>query len=371
MTQTRARRLLSGAGLTLACWTFLAALFVPQTYFLNLQAPAPLTWWQAVSATLILFYLWAALTPAVLWLGRRFPVERGHLVRNLSVHFFAGFFFTAVHLVSLGYVNSLVLRGADTYRPPAPIVGLLLGIGATDVMIYWGVVSVSQAVTYFRRYQDREFRLVQAQLQSLRTQLHPHFLFNTLNAIAELVYEDAGRAERTVTQLSDLLRLALRRGQRQEVTLKEEVDFLRNYVEIQQTLLQDRLKVRWRVADETLDACVPNMILQPLVENAIRHGIAPRAAGGTIEIEARREGGRLRLRVEDDGLGLGAGARPAGVNGGVGLANTRARLRHLYGDAHEFELAGPPGGRGLAVSLSIPFREGRAENDDEESHADR
>jgi sensor histidine kinase YesM len=263
------------------------------------------------------------------------------------------------------------MPGPDAYRPPVPIVGLLLGIGATNVMIYWGVVAVSQALTYFRRYKEREVLLAEARLQSLRTQLHPHFLFNTLNAIAELIYEDASRAERTITQLSDLLRVALRRGPEQEVTLKEELDFLRNYVEIQQTLLQERLVVRWRVADEALDALVPNMILQPLVENAIRHGIGPRREGGSIEIAASREGDGLRLRVEDDGLGADP-ASLVGGGGGLGLSNTRARLRHLYGDAHEFELSGRrTGGGGLVASLVIPFREGRGEGSDEDSHADR
>jgi two-component system LytT family sensor kinase len=338
------------AAAILACWIFIGLLFTPQTYLLNLRAPRPLTVWEAVTANAVIFLAWAALTPFALRLGRRFPLERERLGRHLLIHLAAAFAFAAVHLFVVGQLNRLVQPRA--YSAPLPVLGLLVGLGATDVMIYTGLVGVSQATTYFRRYREREMHLVQAQFQLLRAQLHPHLLFNTLNAIAELVHQDAARAERTLTQLSDLLRLALNGSGRQYVALNEELTFLRSYVEIQRTLLQERLQVTWTVDDDTLDARVPELLLQPLVENAIQHGIAPRAAGGAVTIAAHRRHDALELAVTDNGVGLGAPSRAAAS--GIGIANTRARLRHLYGDRHRFELVARPEG-GVAVTLSIPF----------------
>jgi sensor histidine kinase YesM len=253
---------------------------------------------------------------------------------------------------------------------------LLFNMASFNIWSYWAIMAVSQAINYFRKYQDREFRLVQAQLQALRMQLNPHFLFNTLNAISELVYEAPETAERTITQLSDLLRLSLKSGQAQEITLREELDFLQKYTEIQQTLLQERLRLRWEVDPQTFDACVPNMILQPLVENSIRHGLATRAGGGEIAVSAERLDGGLHLSVVDDGIGLaregafGAGdENGAGKAQGVGLRNTRARLERLYGRRHSFELRETPGG-GLTVRITIPFREDREERALEDTHAD-
>ena len=334
----------------LAAWTALALFFLPQTYVLNLRAPVPLSLGWAFVATAALFYVWALLTPLVLWLGRRFPFERGVMLRRLAVHVAAAIAVSALHLVLLVGVNRLLERGTPDYQPPVPAFALIIGYGATNVMIYWGLVAVGQAFVYFRRYQDREFRLVEAQLQALRTQLHPHFLFNTLNAIAELIYQDPPRAERTLTRLSDVLRLSLARSDADLVTLGEELDFLRSYLEVQQILLQERLRVDWTIADETLQARVPTMILQPLVENAIRHGIGPRVGGGHLRLAASRQGGRLLLVVEDDGVGLdGTDQTP-----GIGLANTRARLQHLYPGNHRFELTGNASG-GATATLDLPF----------------
>lgn len=344
----------------LGCWTFLALLFTPQTYFTGMRSPTPLTPKGALFTNLILFYLWAALTPAVLWLGARFPLERRRLARRLVIHLLLSGPVALAHVWLLRAVSALLPFGARSYQPTLPLPALLIGLGATDVMIYWGIVAVSQAASYFRKFQERELRLARAQLQSLRSQLHPHFLFNTLNAIAELIHKDPAAADRSILCLSELLRSSLAGEAEQEVTLKDEVDFLEKYVEIQKTLMRDRLEVRVTVEPAALDARVPNMLLQPLVENAIRHGIAPRPEGGSVEVSAKRLDDGLVLEVADDGLGMPEQRR---CTGGVGLVNTRERLRYLYGDAHAFDLSNFPG-RGVTVRIRVPFREDVFEGDD-------
>ena len=347
----------------LGCWTFLALLFTPQTYLANLRAPTPPTVAQAFLSTLTLFYVWAALTPLVLWLGRRFPFER-HALRNVLIHLLLCGPVALLHIWLLQNVNAVIRAWSNPNQREPPLWALLVGLGATNVMVYWGIVAASQAINYFRKYQEREFRLSQAELQALRTQLHPHFLFNTLNAIAELVHRDPVIADRSILRLSELLRFSLASHKTQEVRLKEEIDFLENYVEIHKTLMPDRLNVRICVEPETLDAAVPNMILQPLVENAIKHGISPRPQGGNIEVHARRLDGRLHVEIIDDGLGM---REQEGAQGGVGLINTRERLKHLYNDAHTFKLDSLPG-KGVTIRISVPFKE--AGNDENDTNAD-
>jgi LytS/YehU family sensor histidine kinase len=231
-----------------------------------------------------------------------------------------------------------------------------------NLMFYAAILAVSQGVDYYRKYRERELRasqlearLAQTRLQVLKMQLHPHFLFNTLNAISALIHQDVDLADRMVARLGDLLRSTLESADTQEVSLRQELDFIQPYLEIEQARLGPRLTVRLEIDPHALDAAVPNLVLQPLVENAIRHGIAPRAEPGRIEIRARRDDGQLCLQVRDDGPGLPPDPA-APFKEGIGLANTRARLQQLYGAAHRFELCNGPG-RGLGVTITIPFRE--------------
>ncbi|HJU89305.1 MAG TPA: histidine kinase [Gemmatimonadaceae bacterium] len=214
------------------------------------------------------------------------------------------------------------------------------------------------ALSYFEQARVRERlegQLAQAQLQTLRLQLQPHFLFNTLNTIAALVSSDARAAERMVTRLSDLLRQTLNNAAEQEVTLARELELLSPYLEIQRLRFADRLRVDFNIAPDAENALVPSLLLQPLIENAIRHGITPRAAGGRVDVRARRDGEYLRIEVADDGIGFRAwsGRTP---REGVGLGATRGRLRHMYGAAHHLTLDAPPEG-GFTVRLAIPYRE--------------
>jgi anti-sigma regulatory factor (Ser/Thr protein kinase) len=233
---------------------------------------------------------------------------------------------------------------------------LLLGV-AGAIATYATAWHERLAIRYYRESRDRErleTRLVQAQLQSLRLQLHPHFLFNTLNSINTLITEEPLAAERMVSGLSEFLRLSLRNAGEQEVPLEREIDLLRHYIDIQRVRFEDRLTVELVVAPETRAALVPNLLLQPLVENAIRHGIAPRSAPGRIEIRAERQDAQLKLLVADDGVGL-PGAADVPAREGTGLGNTRARLRHLYGTAQRFH-AGRGAAGGFSVQIAIPFR---------------
>lgn len=357
---TFTRRHWKAACVVAACWTFLGLLFTPQTYLANLRAPVPLTPARALAATLALFYVWAVLTPLVLWLGRRFPLEHHRLLRNLCLHVALGGVLALAHMVLLRGVNALLDSVAASYQPPAPLWTMAIGLGATNVLLYWGVIAAGHAFDYFRKYREREFTLTRAQLQALKLQLHPHFLFNTLNAIAELVHSDPHAADRAILRLSELLRFSLASEKSQEVTLKEELEFLLKYAEIQKTLMGDRLRLSVNAEPGVLDACVPNMLLQPLVENSIKHGISPRRAGGSVSVAARRRGPCLCLEVSDDGQGLTAAG---GEAGGVGLINTRERLRHLYGRDHAFELSSPPG-QGVTILITIPFREAGADGHD-------
>jgi LytS/YehU family sensor histidine kinase len=281
---------------------------------------------------------------------------------NFLKHFLFSVFLAGAHFTIYGvavYLIRPVPEETTSIRTLAQL--LFLGKFHVGVATYWVLVLLRYTFDYYRRYREQELRasriatqLAQAQLQALRMQLHPHFLFNTLNAISALMHRAVAAADRMLARLSDFLRLTLESGGMQEVPLKQELDFLGRYLEIEKTRFADRLTVHMDVEPDALDAQVPNLILQPLVENAIRHGIARSSSAGTIEIRAHRANGTLHLAVRDDGPGLAAngGAPP---REGVGLSNTRARLAQLYGESSRLELGNAAEG-GVVVNLDLPYR---------------
>jgi two-component system, LytTR family, sensor kinase len=336
-------------------WTLLGLSFASQFYISSAKAGQPVTWRQAVGYALGDWYVFAALSLPVMALARRFRFETGSGMRSLSAHALGSALFSLAYMVVRAWVGQWQSEASfgDAFRP------LLVKGWLFNLLIYWVIVAVSQAFDYYRKYQERELRtselekrLVQAKLQALQMQLNPHFLFNTLHSISALMHKDVEAADRMVMRLGDLLRAALENSDTQEVTLREELAFLERYLEIEQTRFGDRLKVNMEIASDTWDAQVPNLILQPLVENAIRHGIEPWSKPGCIELGARRAEDQLLLEVSDNGAGL-RDSEP--IEEGVGLSNTRARLRELYGDAHRFELRRSPKG-GLLAQVVIPFR---------------
>lgn len=363
----RVRRWLSLFGLwTLTGLTYTGAQYIayvennrqwPTVYMFPVLTPMVL--WN-----LSAFYLWAVLSPLIILFARRFPIEGARRWRNLLFHIPAAAFFILLHTSLWSTLRwNFFLPPIEYIESYSELLRQQLSSGLfTKIMVYGMILVVIHALKYQREFAAEQLKaselrahLAGAELQALKAQLHPHFLFNTMNAVSELVYESPEIADRILTQLSALLRLSLKSGKENEVPLREELDFLRKYVEIQQTLLQERLVVNFRIDSGALDARVPNMILQPLVENAIRHGIAPREEGGRVEIEVQRSNGALHVRVRDDGPGLTAGRNGKEAKG-IGLSNTLARLKHLYGDEHRFELTETPGG-GLTVGMAIPFRE--------------
>jgi two-component system, LytTR family, sensor kinase len=306
--------------------------------------------------------VWAAYTPLVLWVANRFRPDSSRL------HFIMGLtgFGSIIALAQSATEWGLALAIESLRRVPADELtrriqqakrGIPFGI-FSNIIIYALIVAGHYAYDYYRGFRERQVRsaeletlLARADLQNLKSQLQPHFLFNTLNTISVLMRRDPAAANQTLVRLSDLLRISLNSVGAHEVSLREELNFLDGYLEIEQTRFQDRLRIRRSIEPGAMAAAVPNLILQPLVENAIKHGIAKRPGPGTIEIVAKRKASNLHLEVKDDGPGL-ANMHAAD---GVGLSNTRQRLQQLYGSQHEFRVREADGG-GVLVIVVIPFR---------------
>ncbi len=305
--------------------------------------------------------LWAFLIPPLAWLLRRFPVERYGPWRVGALHVVSCAVFVVVQESCLALLSRVAGPFAMRQLPLWDAIWVSVrGSAFLDSLVYVMSVGVLVAIDLRRKLRTQELagarlqaELAKAELSALRVQLHPHFLFNTLNAISMLVRKGEGdTAVRMISGLSDLLRLALATVGQQEVPLRQELDFLERYLSLQQIRFPDRLRIELRAEPETLEARVPSLVLQPLAENAVRHGIAPSIAGGSIEVAAVREGEQLVLRVRDTGVGLSPGSESPG---GVGLRNVRARLQHLYPGQHRFRVANRVEG-GVESLLAIPFR---------------
>ncbi|HKC25385.1 MAG TPA: histidine kinase [Thermoanaerobaculia bacterium] len=349
----RARKIV----LILAAWTAAGLFFGSQLYSLwPVAAGRTISWGRALAVNVPFYYLWALLTPLLIRLARRFPLARGRWGASLAVHVPLSLVVTALQLLA---ANALLFpadflpgRGSAT-----AMTDFFRMNYHANVLTYWVVVGIVWAYDVSSGAQQRELvaselkrRLVEAELSALQAQLQPHFVFNTLHAIAALISRDPEAAERMLVDLAEFLRLTLRNARKETVPLREELEFVTRYVRIEETRLLDRLVVELDVAEDTLDAEVPNLILQPLVENAIRHGIAPRAGPGRVEVRARRDHDSLVLEVADDGRGL---PPRSPLREGIGLSNARERLRHLYGGAATLALLPLP--KGLSVTLTLPF----------------
>jgi hypothetical protein len=345
------RRRLGGWIAMVLGWTALALFFAVSASLTYRSTGRPANWTLSIQRSLVEWWLWAALTPLVVWLARRYPLDQQRAWRNASIHVGAGVVI-AIGKAAAERVAIAWLTGFWIYW--------LVSTLALQFTIYCVIVAAAHGLTYYERSRERdhlEARLADARLQMLAMQLQPHFLFNTLNTIAELVHHDPDAADRMITGLSDLLRRTLELGPMQEIPLDAELELLRRYLDIQQARFGDRLQVRIVVSEEAHRAAVPVLLLQPLVENAIRHGLAERLAAGRIDIDANRRGDRLIIAVANDGATDGASGPRADASGieRIGLGNTRARLDALYGSRQQLDLVVTPD-RGACVTIEIPFR---------------
>ncbi len=331
-------------------------------FFLNsAKTGRSVSWGEAVTFSLADWYVFALLSIPAARLARRFPFERKTWGRLAVLHLIYSVLFSFAFMV----LRAGIGETQDWIRPGAGLpftrgFSLLTKTFQYNIWVYWVILSVCHAFDYYQKFHERELRaselekrLAQARLQALQSQMNPHFLFNTLHTISALMHKDVEAADRMVMKLSDLLRLALDNTDTHEVPLSQELDFLKRYLEIEQTRFRDRLKVEMEIAPDTLRAQVPNLVLQPLVENAIRHGIERHARPGKIVLRAQRRNGVLELQVQDNGDGLPPGGAK---REGIGISNTRSRLQQLYGADQKFELQNVPAG-GLLARVVIPFHE--------------
>jgi len=342
-------------------WLLLAFMFSSQLFWAGYVTP----WSKAFSQEAAYWLSWGILAPPVFWMCRR--LHNGEQAwSRYGLGLVLGALVTSVLQPVISESIWLAQSGLgwllSVHQDRAPEATQSLSIrvirnAGINLPVYVGVVLAWHAATYYRELRDRQLKsseleslLHQAQLQALRSQLNPHFLFNTLHSIAELVHENPKLAESLILRLGELLRQVLRSSTLPDVPLAEEIDFVRGYVEIEQMRLGERLQVKWDLELEALQARVPSLILQPLVENAIQHGIAPLTAAGSLTVRAWREEGFVHLQVRDTGPGLSSESRQRGS--GIGLSNTRARLERLYGGRHRFELVGD---QGLVVNVCIPL----------------
>lgn len=303
------------------------------------------SWRDVLVVNVVAALTWVPFTLLVLWMTERFPIGQRR-ARALLIHLAA----LVGTLVLRGYLVA-VLNLVMGYPRVPPVNAVLTKSVLSGLVFYVMLVGAAHAIYYARLHRERESLLGRAELNALRAKIQPHFLYNALNAITALVHDQPRQVEEMITRLGDLLRHSLDSGDALEVPLREEIDMLHAYLDIEQVRFSDRLTVKWAVQAEVLDALVPPLLLQPLAENAIRHGLAQRADPGLILISADRQNGHICLRVEDDGIGL-----PGGVPlPGVGLGTARARLSQMYGRNHKFTVCPRPGG-GVIAELTLPYR---------------
>jgi LytS/YehU family sensor histidine kinase len=312
----------------------------------------------------IYWYIWAAYTPLVIGLTKRFPLTGPRVAPHIAIHTITSFTMAPLGSVTEYFLTRELLRSVFHITDPGALRLLptfsvsVLSMSFTGILTYWLVVGLYQSIHFYHAAMERQTRAAQletqlshAELENLKSQLHPHFLFNSLHTIGVLMQEDVEAASHLLVSLGDLLRMALERREN-EITLQSELEFVGKYLEIEQTRFHDRLKVHMDVPTDLLGIYVPSLALQPLVENAIKHGISVDSAAGRLEIAAQRNNGRVSLRVRDDGPGPAPGSR---LRFGVGLNNVQSRLKQLYGDESSLELTRGDG-RGCEAIITIPLR---------------
>ncbi len=343
-----------------AGWLFLGLMLSIEVYFNNRAWGMRADFFDAALPQFGRVMMWALMAPLILRMREKVPLNRGHWAGGVAFHLVASFVVMATYYVGrmLAY---FLLNGESLAEFWDSVLKGFFGHNLIDMAFYWGVIAFGYGLEIYRRYKNEELkaaqleaRLIETELKALREQLRPHFLFNTMNTIAVLVREKKNDdAVNLIARLSSLLRMSLDNTRVQEVTVRQEMDFLERYLDIQKVRFSDRLQVDVTISPDAMEASIPNLLLQPLVENAIIHGIAPKAGPGRLEVRGRVASGQLHLEVRDDGPGLGDGAKRA--KEGIGLTNTRERLAKIYGAHGQLSLRSEPG-HGVAVQIILPCR---------------
>lgn len=349
-------------------WMAMAVVSSFQTYYFYSMMPSSPPAERAVYLACTYSFLWALVTPFILMLARLFPIDRQTLLRNLPLHLLFSILVGLAHRMLWLWAQMSI----PAIRPKSELTAQRLMSDLVtsfdyQAMVYWVMLAMHQGALYYRKYQEGKLRasqleaqLAQAQLSGLKMQLHPHFLFNTLHNINSMMYESVDRASEMVVGLSEFLRISLENAGLHEVPLERELDFIERYLEIERNRFDDRLEVDFRVDDNALNMLVPNLLLQPLVENAIKHGIARSPQGGKILISAKERNGTLSVCVANTGPSLSSDSLSgAPFSLGIGLANTRARLRALYSEDAHFELRNRAEG-GVEALITLPARQEEA-----------
>ena len=325
-----------------------------------------LSLWQDFLLYAVRWLPWAVCAPAAIWLARRFPLRGRRWPVHLAVLIPGGLALSVLEsFISFGFYNLLLEPIVNLPPSEGPYLKDFwltnLNYLHNNIVTFLVVLVSVWGLDYLRMYRERELaasrfetELARANLQILKSQVNPHFLFNTLHMISTIVYQDPGLADRMISRLSDLLRATLEQPDAQKIPLKNELDVLALYLDIMKARFGDRLAVEYDIAPETLSALIPSFSLQPLVENAIKHGIMPRNEGGTVMIAASRDNGRLVVRVSDDGLGLKDDPKTL-LDKGVGLKNIKSRLQSLYGSDCAFCFQNRSEG-GVQIAFDIPFQ---------------
>jgi len=382
MTNWLPRRVLPIGAAYFLAWTLVALFFFTREATRRVYWNEPFNWQNVLTIWLVGEYIWGIVALIVLWLGTRWPIERPALGRRVALHVGLSVLVAGVQLAleTVAYLQLGTLSAATSASFFRAWSALLVAGFHGNVVSYWVILGVVTGYRHYRKLEEREAQalrlelqsaelsgqLMRAQMSALKAQLQPHFLFNTLNAIMVLVrQQNVAQAEEMLGRLGDLLRCVLDEGEAQEVPLHRELDYVRLYLSIEQVRFAERLRVTIDADPAVLDAAVPHMALQPIVENALRHGIARTSAAGTIRITASASGESVLIRVSDDGPGF-TGAE--GAEGwGIGLANTRARLAQLYGNAASLTMQ--DGAPGAIVTMILPHHVAIADQTKEMIHA--
>jgi two-component system LytT family sensor kinase len=350
--------------LILCAWTIVGLFFAVRRIVLVKLMGSQISWVIESALELVYWYVWAAYTPLVIALAKRFPLTGPRVVAHIAIHTIASLIVAPLvsvteYVLSLGLLWSVFrITGPGVLRFLSPFALSVLSMSFTGMLTYWLVVGLYQSIHFYQAAMERqtiaaqlEMQLSHAELENLKSQLHPHFLFNSLHTIGILMQEDVDAASHLLVCLGDLLRMALERREN-EITLQSELEFVGRYLEIEQTRFHDRLKVHMDIPPDLLGVYVPSLALQALVENAIKHGFSVDSTASRLEIAAKLHNGRVWLCVRDDGPGPAPGSP---LRFGVGLTNVQSRLKQLYGDESSLELTGG-NGRGCEAIITIPLR---------------